>query len=336
MRIFLFLIIASVAISNFSSCKSNKLEVDVSKIKVELKIHRFDKELRDLDIQKLMTEVPKLEEKNPRFFELYTTNVIKIGSTAERDFFLKLKDFLTHPDWAQVYDSISTKFEDISVLENELTEAFKHYKYYYPEKEIPEVYTCMSGFNYSVFTDENLFGIGLDFYLGKDSKFYEMAQFAEYQRYNMASYKITSDCIQAIALTDFQYNDSIDNLVSQMVYQGKIQYFMHALLPQEEDSVLFGYTPVQMKWSFSYEDKIWAFMVEQKQLFSDENLMIKKYIEVAPFTTYFTNNSAPRLGVFIGWRIVQSFMENNPEISLQELMAMDDYQYILNNSSYNP
>lgn len=318
------------------SCTSNKLDIDTSTIELDLEIKRFDKDLYELNTENLFEEAPILEKKYPAFFELYTTQVLKIGTTSEKDFFLRLKDFLVHVDWLSVYKDVETEFSDISDIEKELIDVFKHYKYYYPGKEMPEIYTCMSGFNYSVFTDENLLGIGLDFYLGSDSKFYDMAQFSEYQQYNMNRHRITTDCIQAIAASDFVYNDSVDNLMSKMIYNGKLQYFMHAMMPNTSDSILFGYTPLQLKWAFSYEDKAWAFMIEQKHLFTDEEMIIKKYTEAAPFTSYFTNNSAPRLGVFIGWRIVHTFMENHPEISLPELMEISNYQYILNNSSYNP
>lgn len=325
-----------VLLTIFSACSENKFKIDVSNIDVKLQIQRFDKDLYTLDPKNLITEVPILEEKYPIFFELYTTQVLQIGSTSERDFFFRMQDFLTHPDWSSVYKDVNDRFNDLSKFEQQLILAFKHYKYYYPKKQIPEIYTCMSGFNYAVFTDEKVLGIGLDFYLGKNATFYEMAQFPQYQRYNMEPERMIVDCVQAIALTDFQFNDSVSNLMAQVIHNGKIQYFMHALMPEAHDTLLFGYTPLQLKWASSYESKIWAYMVEQKHLFTDDDLIIRKYIEPAPFTSYFTNNSAPRLGVYVGWCIVQSFMENNSDVTLQDLMAMTDYNYILTMSSYNP
>jgi gliding motility-associated lipoprotein GldB len=318
------------------SCGENKLKVDVSNIKVDVKVRRFDQDLYVLSKKDLLKEIPILEQKYKSFFELYTSNVLRIGYTNERDFFQKLEDFLLHPDWSAVYREVQNKYKDVSDVEDGLREAFKHYKYYYPEVKVPEIYTCISGFNYAVFTDENIMGIGLDFYLERNNVYYKMAQFPEYQRYNMTRSQIVTDCMQAFAVSNFVFNDSVNTLLSQMVYNGKIQYFMHALMPEQSDSVLFGYTPVQLKWVASYEDKVWAFMVEKKHLFSDDNLVIKKYIEPSPFTSYFTNNSAPRLGVYIGWKIVMAYMENNPTVTLQQMMANDDYNSILNLSGYNP
>ena len=41
-----------------------------------------------------------------------------------------------------------------------------------------------------------------------------------------------------------------------------------------------------------------------------------------------------RLGVWLGWRIVESYMEHNEEVTLQELIAEGDAQKILENSYY--
>ena len=43
-----------------------------------------------------------------------------------------------------------------------------------------------------------------------------------------------------------------------------------------------------------------------------------------------------RLGIWLGWRIAQSYMEHNEEVSLQELMAEPDAQKILEESYYKP
>ena len=41
-----------------------------------------------------------------------------------------------------------------------------------------------------------------------------------------------------------------------------------------------------------------------------------------------------RIGSWVGLDIIRAYMENNPEISLQELMANPDAKDILNKSKY--
>ncbi|PJB58994.1 MAG: gliding motility lipoprotein GldB, partial [Bacteroidetes bacterium CG_4_9_14_3_um_filter_41_19] len=56
----------------------------------------------------------------------------------------------------------------------------------------------------------------------------------------------------------------------------------------------------------------------------------------APFTTGFSNESAPRVGIWLGWQIVKAYHENHPEISLNELISNADTQEILQKSGYKP
>lgn len=50
---------------------------------------------------------------------------------------------------------------------------------------------------------------------------------------------------------------------------------------------------------------------------------------------YEVSQDAPgRLGIWLGWRIVESYMEHNESISLQELMSEPDAQKILESSFY--
>jgi hypothetical protein len=67
-------------------------------------------------------------------------------------------------------------------------------------------------------------------------------------------------------------------------------------------------------------------------------MKIQKYLTEAPFTPGIgdKNDSAPKLAVFIGWKIVREYMDRNPSISVQQLMADQDFQKILDKSKYRP
>ena len=53
-------------------------------------------------------------------------------------------------------------------------------------------------------------------------------------------------------------------------------------------------------------------------------------------TAAFGKESPPRLGEWIGWQIVKSYMNNHPEITLQQLLHKNDSQEILIQSGYKP
>lgn len=113
-------------------------------------------------------------------------------------------------------------------------------------------------------------------------------------------------------------------------------YLTKRMLPNQPDSLIFGYTPQQYKWCQRNENNIWTYLIENKLLFTTNLLDINKMINDAPFTSGFSRESPGRTAVWIGYRIVEQFMERNQEYTLDDLMKVNDYQYILNKAKYKP
>ena len=63
---------------------------------------------------------------------------------------------------------------------------------------------------------------------------------------------------------------------------------------------------------------------------------IKKYTSEGPFTAAFSKAAPPRIGYWIGWQIVRQYMNNNPEVTMQQLMDNNDAQQLLAKSKYKP
>jgi hypothetical protein len=83
---------------------------------------------------------------------------------------------------------------------------------------------------------------------------------------------------------------------------------------------------------------MWAYFLDQGLLYETDNIKMQKYLCEAPFTPGIgeKNESAPKLAVWTGWQIVRAYMDKHPEVSLQQLMADNDAQEILNESKYRP
>lgn len=329
------LVIISLGIS-ILSCSRNPLEIDVSKINLQLDIKRLDQDLFAIHPDSLQFFHPELEQKYGDFLNLYTNLMIHVGDPSKITYYDYLKTFTSDYVIVKIHEETKTKFGDIEWLKEDLSQAFRHYKYYFPNKPVPSVYTCISGFNQSVVSSDSLLGISLDKYLGRECPLYKRLDAPAYLKLRMADYNIPTDCLLAWANMEFPYNDSVDNLLSRIIYKGKIQYFIDAMFPQMEDSLKMGYSAKQWKWAQKYEELMWKYFVEKKLLFNDSRLEIQKYTEIGPFTNSFGPNSPDRTGVWIGWKIVKSYMKNHPEMRLPDLMKNDDYQSILTLSRYKP
>lgn len=113
-------------------------------------------------------------------------------------------------------------------------------------------------------------------------------------------------------------------------------YILATMMPQVQPYDLMGYTKFQWEWSRKYEQAVWNKMLDNKDIYSTDILLIRKYLNEAPFTTPISQESPGRLGTWIGWQIVNSYMENNQQITLVDLLNDTNYQAMLENSGYKP
>ena len=207
---------------------------------------------------------------------------------------------------------------------------------------MPQLYTYISGFNASLLIDEGILGLGLDRYLGKDIAWYDQLGIPKYMQRKMVPEKIPSDCMYVLAMTEFPFqpagSDTVvtENVINKMIYEGKLLYFVQAMMPKEKEELITGFTPEQLKWCRDNEMAMWAYLIEHKMLFKTDYLTINKLTRDAPFTSYFPRESPGRAANWIGWQIVQRYMKRNSGVTLPELMHETRYQKILNGSAYDP
>ena len=153
---------------------------------------------------------------------------------------------------------------------------------------------------------------------------------------NYTREKLTSDAIFWWLTTEFPDKIEAVRLIDNMIYYGKIMYLTEVLLPQQNDQEIIGYTNEQYKWCKANEAKMWNYIMENRHLFSTEVLITAKYINPAPFTAFFPNDSPGRTGIWLGWQIVKSYMDKNNDLTLQDLMNNHNENKMLEKSEYLP
>jgi gliding motility-associated lipoprotein GldB len=323
-----------------TGCKHSK-KIDVSNIPVEVKIERFDKEFDALRTGPLTPQVTALHKKYGVFYQDFIEKILKIGSTADTNYYKNLRDVFAGKAYTDLKHDVDAAFPNTDKQNAELTDAFKRIKYYYPKKPLPKVYAYFSGFQAQTTIGDGYFGIGLDLFLGADSRFYPalIENFPHYVSRRFTPVNITPRVVEGIAREDmFPENEQDNSLLSKMIYNGKILYFMDQTMPDVPDSTKIGYTTKQLKWCDDYKANIWGFFLEENLLYETDFQKIQKYLNEAPFTPGLgdKNDSAPKLGVWTGWQIVKQYMEKHPKVTLQQLMADRDAQKILNEAKYRP
>lgn len=322
------------------SCTDNK-QIDVSNVRLNLTIERFDHEMNALTPQNLTVKAPQLKSKYGAFYDDYMERMLAVGSTADTGYYSQLRTVLQNPDYQELKSAVAKKYPDINETEEGLTDAFKHIRYYYPQQKLPQLITFFSGFSVQTPVGNNYIGIGLDMFLGADSKFYPalVQSIPNYISKRFTPQNITPRTVEALIREEmFPESDRDRSLLAKMVYNGKIMCMMDSVMPTIADSLKIGYTEAQLTWCNEFEGEIWAYFLENNLLFETDYLKIQKYLTEAPFTPGLgdNNKSAPKLAVWTGWQLVKKYLAKNPDITIQQLMMENDPQKILNDSKYKP
>ena len=92
-----------------------------------------------------------------------------------------------------------------------------------------------------------------------------------------------------------------------------------------------------MKWAKENEYFVWTYFIENNILFNPDNNLMNQFIFDAPFSKFYLeidNESSEKIGKYIGWQIVKSYMNKN-DVSFMELLKTNPTD-IYNKSKYKP
>jgi len=330
------LILLLAGLSLLSSCsKNNRFKIDTDENRVTVKIHRFDKDLLTLDTTNLKTGVKKLYSKYPDFLPEFVYNVLDTTAADTNAVSHEFHKFLTDKTFTQVNKKTLQTFDDVSDIEKKISDAFTYIHFYFPEVKLPEIYFYVSGFNRAIMMNDKFIAVGTDLYLGSDYPAYKDYTY-EYMLFNMRRECVATDLVSATLFRMFVMNSSEYRLLDNMLFRGKVMYLLSVFMPNEKPEDIMGYRDEQWKWTKKNEKEIWATIIDQKHLFSTDLQLIRKYMNDAPFTAPVSQESPGRLGTWIGWQIVESYMNKNTKVSLTDLMKDSNYQKILEKSGYRP
>lgn len=303
----------------FISCdKKSKVEKSVEQIPLKLKVYRFDKAFFETSTN----DLHNLKEEYPFFFPKGTPDKVWLNK-------------MQNPQWRELYQAVEKKFSDFGKQTLEIEDLFKHIKYYFPKTVTPKVYTVIAEMDYNnktIYANDKLI-ISLELYLGAKHKFYE---FPKYLEQNFEERQIMPDIVTSFSSGKIPSSGD-KTLLAEMIYYGKQLYLKDELLPHYNDAEKIGYLPEQILWCQENESYIWRYFIEKELLYSTDSKLPNRFINLAPFSKFYLeidNESPGRVGQWIGWQIVRSYMHNN-EVSLQDMLKVSPKE-LFEKSKYKP
>jgi hypothetical protein len=345
MKKVIFVLAISVSVV---SCTSKTAAPDVSNIKMDLAVKRFDQDFFSIDTNNLVRDLGMLQNKYPGFMSLFMQNIVGVNDQAGAIAFYRL--------YKPVFDSSQLIYKDFNPVKQQLEQAFRYVKYYFPSYETPasiisvigpmssreDLARMQNGEFTPNFIGPDFVGISLQFYLGGNFSFYNDEYFINniaplYRSKRFSKEYIVADVMKLLTDDLFPDKSNTKSLIEQIVEKGKQWWLLDKFMPEAADSVKTGYTQHQLDWVNANEGLIWSYILKnEKDLYTLSPAAIQTYIGEAPFTNVFSQEDSPgNIGPWIGRQIIKNFVRNNSGIKPEEVMQAP-VKRILEEAKYKP
>jgi hypothetical protein len=267
--------------------------------------------------------------------DVFGKDVIHTGGIDSVGFHSRLKAYFSEPTLLSLYRSEQEKFPNIDTLNRELSQGLSTFLAQFPQVKMPEVFLHVSGFNQSVIVTDDILSLSADKYLGADFPLYQNF-FYDYQRQLMTPDRMAPDFLLGFMMANLPFKGNEDILLDKILYEGKLRYILSRLLPDRQIWEFVAYNKEQYLWCSDNQVQIWRTILENQHLFTANYRTTTQYLKDAPHTAFLPDASPGRVGVWVGYQIVISFMNQKPNMSLQELMDFTDSNELLKQSKYKP
>ena len=305
----------------FNACQDEFTnESDVESISVSISFDRFDLKFYDQPSE----VIPELKKKYPFLFPKQFSDSVWIN---------RQKDSLQ----LLLQSEVNKTFKNIELFERDVNHLFKHIKYLFPFAKIPRVITLTNNVDYQIKTvySDSLLLISLDTFLGSENHLYD--GIPSYIRKELDPKYITvqiADKFGAFIIPPVEDR----TFLARMIYEGKKLYLHDLLLPHVPVEDRIVYTKEEFNWALENEKYVWQYFIEKQVLYQTQLEWVQRFIEPAPFSKFYLqldNETPGRIGSWLGWQIVNSYMTQFPETPLDELLKISS-QKLFNLSKYKP
>jgi len=304
----------------FGSCTTDKkVPSEIAELKIELQIDRFDQAFA----RATENNWRELKRAYPYLFP---------NQYSDAFWEEKLSDTLQ----LEINEEVDRIFPNNSFLDEELRKLFKHIKYYYPKTTVPKIVAVTSEVEYrnKIILTDTLALVSLDCYLGKDHQFY--GGISQYLAKNFRKERIAIDVAEAFVKTKVPLPQTF-TFMEALIYEGKQLYLMEQLLSLKPIGEILGYTEDEYRFAQENEVNVWQYFVSKELLFSTDRKLLARFVNPAPFSKFYLeldNETPGRIGRYIGYQIVKSYMDKN-NLPIDTMLAQNA-ELIFNNAKYKP
>lgn len=303
-------------------CGTDHLKSDVSNIQVQIEFVNLDS---------LFVHTPKtaIESSNEswkkEFGEAYSYvlgQCIQIASPSDSVVASAVDLFRNEPYIAKLEKAIEREFYPIRKNKDKMDLAFKRLKFHLPTAKFPKrIFFSNTLFQSSVFTTTEDIVVGMERYLGPTHPLLQQLPPDIYFKWVIEG--MDRKYLEADVLTSWVSTHIVPetkgNLAEEMIRWGKILVLVEAGLYDAPKEIVLRYSREDLQWAMGNEYSLWDYLKKEELLFVDSEREKMNMLKPGPFTIGLPEKGPDRLGQYLGWRMVHSFLEKN-DVSLQTLI----------------
>lgn len=302
---------------------------DVSAIDISVTIDRLDRRIRQTENPEELLSILNDNKDFAREF-------LGLNPWANKEMLAdQFYELLQNEGIDTLFMEVEQAFGDLSTVEKQFEDAFRHILYFFPDYKVPAIQTTVTGFASDMFLSDSLIIFGLDYYLGPDATFQPM-QVPYYILKRYQKEYLVPQTLLLIADQFIKSDPSDQTALSEMIYYGKAYQFVKQMMPCIADSLITGYSAEESVDIKRFESVIWASMIENEFVYETNHTIKQKILGERPKTYEIGEKCPGRIGRWTGWQIIQQYLKNNPSVSLPELLIETDAQKIFQDSNYKP
>ncbi|WP_164510846.1 gliding motility lipoprotein GldB [Nonlabens xiamenensis] len=304
------------------SCQpSNSVEAEIAAIPVDVELIPFHKIFAEAEVE----DLEQLKKDYPVFISTRVPDSVWMAKMTGKD---SIQNILEA--------AVQNAEFDYTAIESEVEDVMKHVKYYFPDFQSTDIYTVISEVNYrqQIIPTKDQLIISIDTYLGKDHELYQ--GISNYQRNQLNREQLPADVAMEYARL-FVPPTMDRTFLGSMVYFGKIHYLQSLFVPEAAGYHIFDYPPAKFDYTVENESQMWRYFIDKEMLYDTDSRLIPRFIAPAPFSKFYLEidqQTPGGVGRYMGYRIVESFMQNNP-VDLETMISLDA-ESLFNKSKYKP
>lgn len=301
------------------SCKDNARRDNVHSS--SMPIERMDRLVYNYNDMDSTTRFNLIDSMRPGL-DIYIPIIGLSGDSVDYNVALKM---LSASQPVKVFTpDVEIRLKSIEGIEARLGEALPRLQSALPKTKVSHIYGIVSPYRQSVVTADSIVLISLNLYLGSDYPGY--AGFEDYFKKTREASRIPYDVVEAIVASRYPLDSSKSKtILSKMLYQGVLVHAIMSTIPDAELPMAIGVSDKELEWLKANESAIWDKMIQNELIYSGSEIDAAKLIMPSPSTSIIHYDAPGRVGRYIGYAIVKSYVDKHNDVTLESLINPDFY-----------